>query len=107
MVGENMSETENDILIANDIIGLLDKRLVNKVTNIKKTLDHNEISEFYNISDFCVPMRFHAALFSIYHKVPFLPIFTTRKIKTFLNICYLYLVSVDCWQILFLLFCFY
>ena len=85
MVNDKMSENENDVLIGNDIIGLIDKSLVNKVTNIKKTLDHNEISEFYNISDFCVPMRFHAALFSIYHKVPFLPIFTTRKMQNLVD----------------------
>ena len=82
------SDSENDILIYNDILEILKPNFIinnNKIihdnydiniTFIKKDLIVDEIFELFNLLDFCIPMRFHACLFSIYTKTPFLPIRT-------------------------------
>jgi polysaccharide pyruvyl transferase WcaK-like protein len=75
---------ENDILIHTDVINELKPELIDNITNINFALDTMEIINLYDLFYLSIPMRFHACLFSIYKKVPLLPIFTQRKIKNLL-----------------------
>lgn len=76
------NDSENDCLIHNDIVSNISN--ISNITVINETLSSNELLNVYKISDFAVPMRFHACLFALYNKIPILPIFTTRKIKNLL-----------------------
>ena len=94
-----LSSTENDILIYNDIISLNSSNQdVNKnITFINKKINIDELFEIYDIIDYCIPMRYHACLFSIYTNTPFLPIYTTRKINNLLlDINWLHSYKLDC-----------
>ena len=70
---------ENDILIAKDVVTKL-KLNDSYFTLIEKELSCNEIFAILCNVDLCIPMRFHACLFSIYCYTPIIPIYTTRKI---------------------------
>ena len=70
---------ENDILIAKDVVNKL-KLNDSHFTLIEKELTSNEILAILCNVDLCVPMRFHACLFSMYCYTPIIPIYTTRKI---------------------------
>jgi polysaccharide pyruvyl transferase WcaK-like protein len=85
----SISTIENDILIYNDIITLFsmndtEQFINNNITFIKNKIEINQLFELYDIIDYCIPMRYHACLFSIYTNTPFLPIYTTRKISNLL-----------------------
>jgi polysaccharide pyruvyl transferase WcaK-like protein len=85
----SISTIENDILIYNDIITLFsmndtEKFINNNITFIKNKIEINQLFELYDIIDYCIPMRYHACLFSIYTNTPFLPMYTTRKISNLL-----------------------
>lgn len=75
---------ENDTVIHNDLLELLDNSYSNSILNITDTLTPSQILNLYQYFHITVPMRFHSVLFSVYSKVPILPIFTTRKIKNLL-----------------------
>lgn len=79
---------ENDIIIHNDILTLLnttDNIIDNNITFIDKQLNTHEILSIFELADLAVVMRFHACLFASYTNTPFIPIYTTRKIKNLLN----------------------
>jgi len=85
----SISTIENDILIYNDIITLFsmndtEQFINNNITFIKNKIEINQLFELYDIIDYCIPMRYHACLFSIYTNTPFLPMYTTRKISNLL-----------------------
>lgn len=79
------SVTENDMIINNDILHEYGRARESTahITNAGK-LSVEQMMRVYDFLDYTVPMRFHACLFSLYKRVPFLPVFTTRKIKNFL-----------------------
>ena len=79
------SMTENDEIINNDILHEM-RRNGTSLQNLTVVgrLDVEQMLRIYDYLDYTIPMRFHACLFSLYKKVPFLPVFTTRKIKNFL-----------------------
>lgn len=82
-----LSDNENDLIIHKDVcnlIQILSNDSYNYITYIDFTLTPFEILELYKIVYINIPMRYHSCLFSIYKKLPFLPIFTTRKIKNLL-----------------------
>jgi hypothetical protein len=85
----NRSNTnENDIIIQNDIISILEKnapQCIPNITIIDFTITPLEMFHLFQCLDYTIPMRFHAVLYSIYTRVPFFPIFTTRKIRNLLN----------------------
>ena len=84
----NSNETdsnENDIIINKDVMDLLTNANEDDITFIDSILNHKEIFEIFSLCDVCIPMRFHACLFSIYCKIPFLPIYTTRKVYNLLK----------------------
>ena len=106
------SNSENDILIYNDIIELLQlnyynyqhKKIIDVVQNpvkyditfININMNYNNIYNIFKLLDICIPMRYHACLFSIHNKVPFLPIFSTRKIRNLLlDINWLYYYELE------------
>ena len=69
----------------------------NNITFINKKINIDELFEIYDIIDYCIPMRYHACLFSIYTNTPFLPIYTTRKINNLLlDINWLHSYKLDC-----------
>lgn len=83
---------ENDVVIHNDILKLLntnnsttDNTNNADITFIDKQLNTDEILSIFELADLSVVMRFHACLFSFYTNTPFIPIYTTRKIKNLLN----------------------
>lgn len=81
------NEFENDILIQQDIINyILDKSSLSqdRLINISHKLTELECVNLIEQSDICIPMRFHAVLFSIYASTPMFPIYTTRKIGNLL-----------------------
>jgi polysaccharide pyruvyl transferase WcaK-like protein len=86
-----INSNENDSIIASDVINNLESK--NDITFINNALNYNDIISLFSLVDLCIPMRFHAVLFSIYCNIPFIPIYTTRKIHNLLlelnwDICY-------------------
>ena len=81
-------KNENDVLFHNDICSILFKDLPNNyisnILNIQIRLSPYETYELFDYFHISIPMRFHATLFSVYKKVPFLPVFTTKKIRNLL-----------------------
>lgn len=96
------NSNENDILIHLDVIQKF-KKLTwtyeiykTHLTNINFDITVDQTLLLFNLIDICVPMRFHACLFSIYKNIPFFPIFTTRKIRNLLvDIDWLYGYELD------------
>ena len=80
-----LNTSENDILIGDDVGNLIDKKRLSNVTFIKNTLDYNQLFDIFKITTLCIPMRFHATLFSLYFSVPIIPIYTTRKVDNLLK----------------------
>lgn len=80
--------TENDVLFHNDICSILFKDLpsnyIQNILNIQIRLTPCETYELFDYFHISIPMRFHATLFSVYKNIPFLPIFTTKKIRNLL-----------------------
>lgn len=72
---------ENDILIHTDIFNLINSK---NIMNINFTLSVNQMFYLYRYFYLTIPMRFHGCLFSIYNKVPLIPVYTTKKIKNLL-----------------------
>ena len=75
---------ENDMLINQDIINNVRSANLEHITNIDKTLSEIELQNIMKYVDVSICMRFHSVLFSIYNNVPFIPIYTTRKIHNLL-----------------------
>ena len=77
---------ENDILIHNDLMKILsdNPHMSRNIMNLTTQLTPLDVLDLYQYFYITIPMRFHAVLFSIYTKVPMLPVFTTRKIKNLL-----------------------
>ena len=79
---------ENDIIIHNDVYHEVSKILSTEYTrniiHIQTRLSTKETFELYQYFDFAVVMRFHATLFSVYNQIPFIPIYTTKKIRNLL-----------------------
>jgi polysaccharide pyruvyl transferase WcaK-like protein len=72
---------ENDLLMTYDVVnGCKSQTDVSVLKNA--TLDQTLAA--FSKMDICVPMRFHACLFSLLTKVPFIPVFSTRKIQNLL-----------------------
>lgn len=82
------SFNENDILIHNDVINLIKPELRNNIKNIDYTLSVEETYYIYKYFYATVCMRYHACLFSLYNNVPFLALYTTRKIKNLMKDIY-------------------
>jgi polysaccharide pyruvyl transferase WcaK-like protein len=81
------NESENDILIQQDIINYIRSKSSvsqDRLINISHKLTEVECIKLMEESDMCIPMRFHAVLFSIYASTPMFPIYTTRKIDNLL-----------------------
>lgn len=84
------NQNENDILIHNEIVEKYKKsnkcsdRHLTHLINVDFELTIDQTLLLFNLIDVCVPMRFHACLFSIYKNIPFFPVFTTRKIRNLL-----------------------
>jgi polysaccharide pyruvyl transferase WcaK-like protein len=75
---------ENDIIFQNDVFNVLTTDQKINVLNIDKSLTVKQTFLIFDYFYLTVPMRFHACLFSIYKKIPMMPVFTTKKIYNFL-----------------------
>jgi len=75
---------ENDMIINQDIIKNTSPTNLEHITNIDVTLSEIELQNIMKYVDVSMCMRFHSVLFSIYNNVPFIPIYTTRKIHNLL-----------------------
>lgn len=82
------NESENDIIIHNEVINMLKSRYpgldYKSIINIDFYINPSLILKLYDYIYLTIPMRYHATLFSIYKCIPMLPIFSTRKIKNLL-----------------------
>lgn len=90
---------ENDILIHNDIMRILNDNphMSRNIMNLTTHLEPLDILDLYQYFYITIPMRFHAVLFSIYAKVPMLPVFTTRKIKNLLlDVSWIHGYELEC-----------
>lgn len=74
--------SENDILIANDVLKHMKNH--NKILNVDYELSLPEILSLYPFFYMSIPMRFHGTLFSLHASVPMIPIYTTKKIRNIL-----------------------
>ena len=81
-LNNNELNSENDILIQNDVFELIQKK--EQVINIDFELTIKETLSFYPHFYMSIPMRFHGTLFSIFSEIPMVPIYTTKKIKNIL-----------------------
>jgi polysaccharide pyruvyl transferase WcaK-like protein len=84
------NSNENDILIHDDIksgLLLITPQILMKtnVTFINDTSDVKAIFNLWKTFDYAICMRFHACIFSLYNNIPFLPIYTTRKIDNLIK----------------------
>jgi len=92
LLEEYENNQENDILLHNDVLHEIknlnkdtnNDHYINNIINIQQRLYPKEVFEVTSYFDFAITMRFHSTLFSIYNNVPFLPIFTTKKIRNLL-----------------------
>ena len=78
---------ENDIYIQEDIFNIIHHKtplLCDNILNIDFTLSTKHVLEIYDYVHISIPMRFHACLFSIYKRIPILPLFTQKKIRNLL-----------------------
>ena len=77
----NTSESpdENDVLIQTDV----HRTILNpsQVININTSLNLVDTMTILQSSQFCIAMRYHAVLLSMYTRTPVIPLYTTRKIK--------------------------
>jgi hypothetical protein len=78
-------DSECDIKMQQDLLNMLPEFANKYVECINRTLSipemDDEISECYVL----ISMRFHPILFSIYNKVPVIPLITTRKCKNLMR----------------------
>lgn len=84
---ERDQNQENDIYIHEDIWNIIynnNPKLCDNVLNIDFTLNSREVLQIYDYVHISIPMRFHACLFSIYKRIPILPLFTQKKIRNLL-----------------------
>lgn len=79
------NDNDNDILLQKDLMKVLQSDIRRKVTNITEAKTINEIKDIFLECDLIVPMRFHAALFSIYLNKPFISLITTRKMNNLMK----------------------
>ena len=86
IIQERNQNFENDIILHEDIFDILPTKYKNSdhILNIDFTLTTKEVFQIYEYVHISIPMRFHACLFSIYKRIPILPIFTQKKIRNLL-----------------------
>jgi polysaccharide pyruvyl transferase WcaK-like protein len=80
----NTNDNENDEIVFKDIKNKLcshdnNFNLVSLNGDVIKTFNYIRELRFY------IVMRFHSCLFSIYNRVPFIPVYVSRKIKNLLK----------------------
>ena len=86
-ITERSENLENDIYMHEDICNIIQTKnpqIYNTILNIDFTLSAKEVLKIYDYVNISIPMRFHACLFSIYRRIPILPIFTQKKIRNLL-----------------------
>lgn len=70
---------ENDTLIHKDVSRKLEQRGIS--STLANVSDYGDAFQVIAQSKVCIASRFHAILFSLYAKVPVLPVYTTRKVS--------------------------
>jgi polysaccharide pyruvyl transferase WcaK-like protein len=86
-ISEREHNLENDIFIHTDIMDVIHNKysyISENILNIDFTLSTKEVLQIYDYVYVSIPMRFHACLFSIYKRIPILPLFTQKKIRNLL-----------------------
>ena len=75
-------EINNDMLFNNDIYKLVKSK---RVTNVHRRFSVSEMFTVFKNLDISVNMRFHSIMYAIMADIPFVPLFTTKKIKQLLQ----------------------
>jgi len=80
-----INSNENDIIMANEIINDLSQdKIDNEIVNIDMSISNDQMNETMRLLDICIPMRFHSVLYCIYNMIPFVSVYSTRKIHNLL-----------------------
>jgi len=77
-----INDNENDTVIAKDVLDKLDEH--HHLLNIDDELTIDDMNYVISRLDMCIPMRFHSVLFCIYNMIPFVSVYSTRKIHNLL-----------------------
>ena len=80
----SINPNEDDTVFAQDLIQNLGDDVLDNVLNITNKLSNDEMNDLFSRLDLCIPMRFHSVLYCIYNFVPFVSVYTTRKIHNLL-----------------------
>lgn len=84
---DSNTPAENDLIFQRHVADYLAQTNIAAlacVTMVDEEIDAQTILMLMNFIDFSIPMRFHACLFSVYKRVPCLPVFFTRDIRNLL-----------------------
>lgn len=84
------NEQENDFVINQDFEQILKKKLSKRrlphvIVNEVNLKHHRDVFELIGQMDLAITMRFHSIWFSLLQGVPFLPIYSTRKVHNLLK----------------------
>ena len=74
---------EDDNLINNDLFNVI--KYKDKVKKITEKLDVKEMNNIFINLDMCITMRYHSHMYAIVNNIPFVSIYTTRKVQNLLN----------------------
>jgi len=77
-----INDNENDTTIAKDVLDKLDEH--HHLLNIEDELTIDDMNYVMSRLDMCIPMRFHSVLFCMYNMIPFVSVYSTRKIHNLL-----------------------
>lgn len=77
-----INDNENDTVIAKDILDKIDDQ--KWLLNIDDELTIDDMNYVMSRLDICIPMRFHSVLFCMYNMIPFVSVYSTRKIQNLL-----------------------
>jgi polysaccharide pyruvyl transferase WcaK-like protein len=77
-----INDNENDTVIAKHVLDKIDEQ--KWLLNIDDELTIDDMNYVMSRLDICIPMRFHSVLFCMYNMIPFVSVYSTRKIHNLL-----------------------
>lgn len=75
----------NDLIFIKEIFRSFSTFKTNSFLIVEEKLNDLEVFNLFKHVNYSICMRFHACLFSLYNNVPFIPIYSTRKIENLLK----------------------
>ena len=81
-------ELESDILLNTDIYNKIKEKnlsVLGNITMIKFVINSIDIMSLYDNFYMCLSMRYHGCLYAIHKNIPFMPVYSTRKVSNLLT----------------------